>query len=138
MIEDLVDFSELDAHVRDCGKPFREAVLDYIRVLGERQGFVVRENSSVIKYGLTLGKVDVAWVDVKTVFFCEFATLDKILADAWLAVEFNPEEVVFVLSGKSGAPPSAVGKLIEESELAQSLRGRTALVDVAEKTVKSL
>ena len=127
VVEELVDFSGLESHIKESGRPFRESVLDYFRMLGERQGYVVRENSSVIEHGLTLGKIDLAWVDVNTIFFCEFASLEN-----------NPERVVFVLSSKAKASSKAVEKLINESGIATPLRGRTVLVDVSEKEVKSL
>jgi len=134
----LIDFSKLGSHVSDCGRPFREAVLDYLRLLGESRGFVVRENSSVIKYGLPLGKFDLAWVDVKTIFFVEFATLENILRDLWLALEFDPKKVVFVLSSSSKASPKAVRALVSESDIARSLLGRIVLVDVGGRKIISL
>ena len=70
MIEGLVDFGKLDTHVKSCGRPFREAVVGYFKKLGEERGYSIRENSPFVKYGLSLGRITLAWVETKTLFFC--------------------------------------------------------------------
>ncbi|MFH1788734.1 MAG: hypothetical protein ABH834_05095 [Candidatus Altiarchaeota archaeon] len=131
MLSKISDFTGLESHVKSCGLPFKEAVIDYYAVLGERLGFNVRKGASVIKYGVNLGKLDLVWLEPNIVFCLEFGSIEEMLAHLWRIQEHSPEQAVFVLSSKSGCKPSDVKRIVENS----SLKDKAVILDVSEKKV---
>ncbi|MFH1835123.1 MAG: hypothetical protein ABH851_02920 [Methanobacteriota archaeon] len=134
-MENITDFKALDKHLKECGKPFKDALVDYYRVLGEQLGFTVRIDASIIEYGINLGKVNLIWLEPKILFSCEFGSLEEILKHLWRIVEYNPEKTVLLLSSGSQCKPEEVVKLVEQSKILKELRERFVVLDVSEKRV---
>jgi predicted glycoside hydrolase/deacetylase ChbG (UPF0249 family) len=135
MIETVSNFKELHEHVKTCGLSFRDAVVDYYRVLGERLGFTVRKDASVIEYGLNFGKVSLIWVEPNTVFCLEFGGSEEILKHLWRVLEHKPDKAVFILSSGSQCKPDYVEKIVRNSYLLSECRDRIIVLDVSEKKV---
>ena len=135
MIETVSNFTELEGHVKTCKLPFKEAVIDYYRVLGERLGFTVRKDSSVIKNGLAFGKFSLVWVEPNTVFCLEFGAFEEIFKHLWRVLEHQPDKAVFLLSSGSQCKPDAVEKIIRNSPIIAGLKDKVIVLDVSEKKV---
>ncbi len=135
MIDIIADFVKLEEHVKDSELSYREAVADYYKTLGKKHGFTIRENSSVIKYGVNLGKLDVIWLEPNITFTIEFSSLEEILKHLWRIREFSPELSVLLLSSKSGCKASDVVKLIQNSPLLEEMKDRFMALDLTEKEV---
>lgn len=131
MLSKLSDFTELECHIESSSLTFREAIIDYYAVLGERLGFEVRRNASVIKHGVNLGKLDLMWLEPNIIFCVEFGSFEEILKHLWRIQEYDPENAVLVLSSKSACKPADVKKTVENS----SLKDKVIVLDVSEKKV---
>ncbi|HIE33749.1 MAG TPA: hypothetical protein EYP86_01245 [Candidatus Altiarchaeales archaeon] len=131
----LVDFEELDKHVRNSNINYREAIVDFYKSVGKKHGFTVRENTSVIRNGINFGKLDLVWLEPNIVFAIEFGNLDNLLAKVWRIVEFSPNMAVLILSSKSMIRIENVINLIEKSEMFGNLRKRFLVLDVSEKKI---
>ena len=121
----------LSEHVKSCGLPFREAVIDYFKSLGEKLGFTTRASSTVIKYGVNFGKADLVWVEPNIIFFIEFGPLEDVLKHLWKTLEASPENAVFLLSSASQCKPEQVRKIVENSEALEGVRDKIILLDVS-------
>lgn len=135
MIQDLVNFQELENYVKNSELKYREAIIEYYKELGERLGFTVRENSSVIRNGINFGKIDLVWVEPNITFTVEFGNLEEILKHLWRILEFSPKISVLILSSKSACKSEDVVKIIERSKLMGGNRGIFLVLDVTEKRV---
>lgn len=135
MIQQLSDLEGLSEHVKSCGLPFREAVIDYYKSLGEKLGFTARASSTVIKYGINFGKADLVWVEPNIIFFMEFGSMEDVLKHLWKTVEAKPENAVFILSSVSQCKPEQVKKIVENSDVLDDMRERVVLLDVSGKKV---
>jgi len=135
MINELKKFEELEEYVKRSRLKYRDAILEYYRNLGERFGFTVRENSSVIRQGINLGRLDVIWIEPNITFVIEFGNFEEILKHLWRLVEFSPNLSVLILSSKSDCRAEKVSELIEKSEILAELRNRFLILDVTEKKV---
>jgi len=135
MIDELKNFEELEEHIGNSNLKYREAILDYYKKLGERMGFTVRENFSVIKNGVNSGKLDIIWIEPNITFITEFGKLDDILKHLWKLVEFSPSLAVLLLSSKSECKAEKVSELIEKSDITREIKNRFLILDVTEKKV---
>ncbi len=135
MIDILTNFEELEKYVKNSELPYREAVIDYYKGLGENHGFTVRKDSSVIRYGINLGKIDLIWLEPNIVFTIEFGNLDEILKHLWCVLEFSPNLAVLLLSSKSGCKAPDVVKLIKNSSVLEKMSKRFLVLDLTEKEV---
>lgn len=135
MKELISDFDALAEHVESSDSPYREAVIEFYRRLGEKQNFSVRKDSSVIKYGVNLGKLDLIWLEPNITFTIEFGGFDEILKHLWRIVEYSPSLSVLLLSSKSGCKAADVSKLIKNSPLLGSMRDRFMILDLTEEEV---
>ena len=135
MIDELKKFEGLEEHRGNSNLKYREAILDYYKKLGERMGFTVRENFSVIKNGVNSGKLDIIWIEPNITFITEFGKLDDILKHLWKIVEFSPSLAVLLLSSKSECRAEKVSELIEKSDITREVKNRFLILDVTEKKV---
>ncbi len=135
MIDIITDFKGLEEHIENSDLGYREAVLDYYKKLGIEQGFTVRENSSVIQYGINFGRIDLIWLEPNTTFTIEFGNLEEILKHLWRIMEFTPELAVLLLSSKSGCKATDVVKVIKNSPVLKEMRDRILAIDLTEKEV---
>ncbi len=132
MIDDLKNLKGLREYIRNSNLRYREAILDYYKKLGERLGFTVRENSSVIKNGVNFGRLDIVWLEPNIAFAVEFGGFDEILKHLWRLVEFSPGIAVLVLSSRSECRANKVSELVEKSEITREIRSRVMILDVTE------
>ncbi len=135
MIDELKNFEELEEHTKNSGLKYREAILEYYKNLGEKLGFTVRENSSVIKNGVNSGRLDVIWLEPNIAFAVEFGRFEDILKHLWKLVEFSPSLAVLLLSSKSECKAEKVSELIEKSDITREIKNRFLILDVTEKRV---
>ena len=135
MIDELKKFEELEEHIKNSGLKYGEAILEYYKNLGEKLGFTVRENSSVIKNGVNSGRLDVIWLEPNIAFAAEFGRFEDILKHLWKLVEFSPSLAVLLLSSKSECRAEKVSELIEKSDITREIKNRFLILDVTEKKV---
>jgi hypothetical protein len=135
MKEIIADFQGLEEHMKNSAAGFRESIIGYYKTLGEKHGFTIRENSSVIKHGVNFGKLDLMWLEPNIAFSVEFGPLGEVLASIWKLCEIKPEMAVLVMSSKSGCKPESMAKLIRGSELTTGMRNRFMVLDIAEKKI---
>jgi hypothetical protein len=135
MIETLTNFNELDTHVKDSDLSYKEAVIDYYRFLGEKHGFTVRKDSSVIRYGVNLGKMDLIWLEPNISFTIEFGNLEEVLKHLWRVMEFSPNLAVLLLSSKSGCKATDVVRLMANSSVFKKIDMRFLVLDLTEREV---
>jgi hypothetical protein len=115
MIELLTDFNGMREYVKKSGLKFKEALVEYYRQVGEKQGFTVLKDSSVIKNAVNYGKVDLIWVEPNTVFCCEFGLLDDVYKHLWRIMVLKPTVAVLLLSGNSQCNPRSVKDMVEKT-----------------------
>jgi hypothetical protein len=108
-------------------------VIEYFQELGEKNKFTVRKDSSVIKYGINLGKLDLIWLEPNITFTIEFGGFKEILKHLWCIIEFSPSLSVLLLSSKSGCRAADVAKLIKNSPLLASMKDRFMILDLTEE-----
>lgn len=131
----IADFEGLMTYVEGSELNYREAVLDFYKNLGEKHGFTVRKDSTVIRYGLNLGRMDLIWVEPNITFTIEFGSLDEILKHLWRVLEFSPSLAVLLLSSKSGCKAADVLKLIKNSPLLADMKEKFLVLDLTEEEV---
>ena len=135
MIKDIRDFEGLDRHIKSSKHGFRSAIIEYYAKLGKRLKYNVRENATVIRHGINLGKIDLIWIEPDVVFTLEFDSIDTILKNLWKIVEINPGLAVIVLSSKSNCKPSDVSKLIKNSRITKNIKENFMILDIGKKEV---
>jgi len=138
MIELLTNFKELKEDAKKHGSlSFREAIVKYYKQLGEKQGFTVVENSSVIKNAVNYGKVDLVWIEPNTVFCIEFGLLDDIYKHLFKLMQLRPSMAVLILSGNSKCSPEKVGEIVDKTPELSDLKGKTIVLDITgERVIK--
>lgn len=129
---ELPDFAGMTEFIKESRLPYKEAVVEYIAKQGESRNFTVRKYSSVVKHGVNLGKVDVAWLEPNTHFHCEFAKLEDALTGIVQSLEAGAEKIVLVLSSKGAVKPAHVKTLLEDSQILSSFKEKIVLLDVAD------
>lgn len=135
-MKDIIsDFEALAEYVESSDLSYREAVIDFYRELGEKHKFTVRKDSSVIRYGVNLGKLDLIWLEPNITFTIEFGSFEEILKHLWRIIEFSPSLSVLLLSSKSGCRAADVSKLIKNSPLLAPMNGRFMILDLTEEEV---
>jgi hypothetical protein len=120
MRELLTDFAALKEHVKGSKLKFADALTEYFRMLGERQGFTVTADSSVIRNAYNFGRLDLVWVEPNIAFCHEFGAFDDIYRHLWRLMAFKPAVAVLLLSGNSQCSPQKVRELVAKT---QELRG---------------
>lgn len=135
-MKDIIsDFNKLAEYVDASDLPYREAVIEYFQELGEKHKFTVRKDSSVIKYGINLGKLDLIWLEPNITFTIEFGGFEEILKHLWRIIEFSPSLSVLLLSSKSGCRAADAAKLIKSSPLLAPMKDRFMILDLTEEEV---
>lgn len=131
-IPELEKFSKMEKFLEESELSYKEAILQYYKNLGENLGFTCRENFSVIKHALNLGKLDLLWVEPKVTFTLEFSSMEKLFQELVKISEFSPQLAVLVLSSNStNCKPKDVSKFIPESSLFS--QEKFLVLDLAEK-----
>ena len=137
MIELITKFDEIKEYARNSRLSFREAIIRYYKELGEKQGFTVVENSSVIRNTVNYGKVDLVWIEPNTVFCVEFGVLDDIYKHLFKVMQLKPGMVVFILSSNSKCSPEKVKDILLRTEMLDGIRESTVILDITEgKTIQ--
>ncbi|MBD3388597.1 MAG: hypothetical protein GF416_05970 [Candidatus Altiarchaeales archaeon] len=116
MKDAIKDMEGLREHMKSTDLKFREAILEYYRKLGEKQGFTVVQGSSAIRKAVNFGKLDLAWVEPNIVFTSEFGLLDDIYKHLWRVMVLKPCIAVLLLSGNSRCNPGRVKEIVEKTE----------------------
>jgi hypothetical protein len=109
------DFVGLREFTRKSGMKFADALVEYYRQLGEKQGFTVSVGSSVIRNAHNFGKVDLVWVEPNVVFCHEFGVFDDIYRHLWRISALKPAVAVLILSANSQCSPQKVKELVSKS-----------------------
>lgn len=130
---EIENFQELENFLKESKLSYREAVLAYYKKLGETIGFTVKENPSIIKYMLNLGRIDLLWVEPKIIFVIEFSNLENLLGKLFKVAESSPSLAVLVLSSTSGCKPKDAKTLIENSKFFYEMKDKFIILDLAEK-----
>ena len=115
MLKLLSNFTGLREHVKKSSLKFADALVEYYRQLGEKQGFTVTVGSSVIRNAYNFGKVDLVWVEPNAVFCHEFGLLDDIYRHLWRITVLKPALAVLLLSGNSQCSPQKVKEIVNRS-----------------------
>jgi hypothetical protein len=116
MITDaLSDFTGLKEFIKKSGLGFREALIEYYRQAGEKHGFTVLKDSSVIKNAHNFGKVELMWVEPNVVFCYEFGLFEDIYRHLWKVMVLKPAVAVLLLSGNSQCSPQKVKELVSKT-----------------------
>ncbi len=134
-IKEITDLNSLDRYVSSSGLKFREAILRYYKELGEKLGYTVRENASIIKNGINHGKIDLIWLEPNITFTTEFGNQEEIYKHLWKVLEYSPKEAVFLLSSKSSCKAEEVDKIIEKSSIIGEKKKIFLIMDVSEKKI---
>jgi hypothetical protein len=134
-LKEITDLNSLDRYARSSGLKFREAILRYYKERGEKLGYNVRENASIIKNGVNYGKIDLVWLEPNIVFINEFGNLEEIYKHLWKVLEYSPKQAVFLLSSKSSCKAEEVDKIIEKSSLIGEKKNIFLIMDVTEKKI---
>ena len=135
ILKEITDLNSLDRYAKSSGLKFREAILRYYKELGEKLGYTVRENASILKNGVNYGKIDMIWLEPNIVFINEFGNLEEIYKHLWKVLEYSPNEAVFLLSSKSSCKAEEVDKIVEKSSLVGEKKNIFLIMDVTDKKV---
>ena len=135
MIDKISDFQGLSKHVEESELPYREAIIDYYTILGEKLGFTARPSASMIMYGVNLGKIDLVWVEPDMTFTVEFGSLTEMIGHLVKISEKKPEKAVIITSSKSQCKPSDVKKIIVNSHLMKEIAEDVILLDVSAECI---
>jgi hypothetical protein len=135
ILKEVTDLNSLDRYLKSSGMKFREAILRYYKELGEKLGYTVRENASIIKNGVNYGKIDMIWLEPNIVFINEFGNLEEIYKHLWKVLEYMPNDAVFLLSSKSSCKAEDVDKIVEKSSLVGEKKNIFLIMDVTDKKV---
>jgi hypothetical protein len=111
----LSDFAGLKAYQKTSKLPFKESLLEYYKSVGEKQGFTVLKESSVVKNAHNFGKVDLVWVEPNIAFESEFGLLDDIYRHLWKIMVLSPRMAVLLLSGNSQCNPLKVKEIVSKT-----------------------
>jgi len=115
MKELFQDFESMKAFTKGSKLKFRDAILEYYRQVGEKQGFTVLKDSSVIAHAFNFGKVDLVWVEPNVVFTMEFGLLDDVYRHLWRIMTQKPAVAVLLLSGNSQCSPRKVKEIVSKT-----------------------
>jgi hypothetical protein len=115
MLNLLSDFASMREFTKKSSLKFADALLEYYKQLGERQGFTVAQGSSIIKNAYNFGKIDLMWVEPNVVFSCEFGVFDDIYRHLWKISAMRPAHAVLLLSQNSQCSPQKVKELVAKS-----------------------
>jgi hypothetical protein len=115
MKELFSDFAQVKAHTKSSGLKYADAIIDYYRKLGDKQGFTVLSGSTVIKNAYDFGRLELVWVEPNVVFCHEFGLLDDIYRHLWRIMVFRPRVAVLLLSGMSKCSPQKVKEIVSHT-----------------------
>jgi hypothetical protein len=135
ILKEITDLNSLDRYAKSSGMKLRDSILRYYKELGEKLGYTVRENASIIKNGVNYGKVDMIWLEPNIVFINEFGGLEEIYKHLWKILEYSPNHAVFLLSSKSSCKAEEVDKIVEKSSLVSEKKQIFLLMDVSDKKI---
>ena len=132
MIDLITKFDEIKEYSRKSKLSFREAIVRYYKEVGEKHGFTVVENSSVIRNVVNYGKVDLVWIEPNTVFCIEFGVLDDIYKHFFKVMQMKPSMAVFILSSNSKCNPEKVKEILLKTEELKDIRDKSVILDITE------
>jgi hypothetical protein len=115
MKEILTDFAGLKAFQKGSKLQFRDSLFEYYLQVGEKHGFTVLKDSSVIKNAYNFGKIDLVWVEPNVAFACEFGLLDDIYRHLWKLMVMRPAVAVLLLSANSKCSPQKVKEIVSKT-----------------------
>lgn len=115
MKELITDFQGLKSHVKASRLKFHDAVIDYYRMVGEKQGFTALKDSTVIRKAHNFGKLDLVWAEPNIAFVSEFGLPDDIYRHLWRLMVYKPKVAVILLSGNSQCSPRKVKEIVSRT-----------------------
>ena len=115
MRELLTDFPALKAYLKKSNLKLRDGLVGYYAMVGEKQGFTIVKDASVVRNACNFGSVDLAWVEPNTVFCCEFALEDDIFKHLYRVMLLKPAIAVLLLSGNSKCSPKRVREIVDRT-----------------------
>jgi hypothetical protein len=115
MKELFTDFSAMKEFAKKGGLRFQDALIEYFRQVGEKQGFTVSKDSSVIANAHDFGKMPLVWVEPNVVFCHEFGLLDDVYRHLWRILVLQPAVAVLILSGNSQCSPQKVKDIVSRT-----------------------
>ena len=133
--ETLGDFEELKTYISKSSEKYLDALKDYYIKLGEKNGFTVSKNTSIIRKGVDFGKTDIAWVEINTIFAFEFGVLDDIYKHLFRLMAANAQVSILVLNSKSQCHPDKVESIIKGADF---MKGKYVIVDISKETITEL
>ncbi|MFH1055266.1 MAG: hypothetical protein V1744_04130 [Candidatus Altiarchaeota archaeon] len=128
MIELLSDFNGMKEFMKGSRLKLKEGLMEYYRQIGEKHGFTVLKDSSVIKDAFDFGKVDLVWVEPNVIFTCEFGLLDDIYRHLWRIMVLRPAVAALLLSGNSQCNPKKVKEIVRRAKELEGIE--VVLLDV--------
>jgi len=135
MIDLVTKFSELKEHARKSNLTFRDGIVKYYKEVGEKQGFTVVENSSVIKNTVNYGKVDLVWIEPNAVFCIEFGVLDDIYKHLFRIMLIKPGIAFLILSSNSKCSPEKVRDIVSKTPELEEVGKNTVIIDITGERV---
>lgn len=130
MIDILADVENLKKHVKQSKLPFKKAIIEYYKKLGESQGLEVVENTSIIKNGVDYGRIPLSWPDAEVSFNMEFTQIEEIQKHLALNLILNPKHIVMILNSNSDCKPKKVEEIIELTPEYEKIKEKIILVDL--------
>lgn len=132
----ITALSDVAAARAATSKPgnFHDNLLSYYHSLGQKLGYSAAVNSSLLRHGLVLGKLDCIWVKERPVVAVEveFGGREEVLRSLWKMLELGPELAVLVMSSRSRAAftIAELKTLFERSRLIKPLTQTFLLIDI--------
>ena len=134
--ETTLDFPSMRAHAKKKGLGLKEALMDYFSQLGEKQGYSVVRDTTVIKHGVDYGKIDLAWVEPDSVFLAEFGLPQDLFRHLFKVMVLEPAWGVLLLSSNSRCHPKYALDIVGATP--QLSKTKYVLVDVTTGVTRNL
>jgi len=114
-MDSLIDTTGLKAHVKASKLAYKDAVIDYFRLLGEKHGFTTLTNTPAIANATDYGRIDLVWVEPNIIFMSEFGIPEDPIQTPIQSHSPKPSKTVIILSSKSRCTPKKAKEIIEKT-----------------------
>lgn len=136
MREIVSDSQALKKHVKESKLPFKKAILDYYRSLGESQGLQVVQDTPIVANQVDYGTIELAWSEPRITFNTEFASIQELMPKIFRNLLAEPELMVLILDSNSKCSPEKARELLSKTPFLKELWEKTEIVDLHPKTKK--
>jgi hypothetical protein len=106
------NIKDLKNHIKKSKNPYKDAILDYYKLVGETQGYTTLKNTPAIANGIDYGKIDLVWAEPNIIFMCEFGLPEDLYKSLFKATVIKPAKAVIILSSKSRCKPQIAQEII--------------------------